>query len=456
MAVRILVVIPEPKLGAFVELGAFAALADEELSFVTPPLKHPRSLDLVARQPGFLGAMDVPREVVLTYRRLENAFIAARRKRAVGLAVSLEGLTPDERRRAKLEGLPGVHAAIQRHALKSVAPNDALDTLIRRKRPDLLIVIWSYWGNPLAYDAIRVARGLGIPSLMLNANWDGISCTGGFPIPPDYLGVWGEQTIEHARTVHGYQKQRVFKLGSPGFQPYFDKDLAHPPSPFPFRYVLFIGTHARWDERLPLARLNALISKKKLDHKIVYRPYPNRYERHRPDFVDEDELEHVAIDPDVRESYLAHFNKVASSQPIAPYPTADYFPALLGNAEFVVCPLSTMMVESALLNRRVIVPAYDDGFHTELKLSDLARFEIFDGMDRIRGYRIARSPDELDAHFAELLALEPPEEGEIRDDPVIRWWLHWDERTYAERLAEVVHKVAGTAANRPEPAAILA
>ena len=446
--------ITESRLGAFVGLGAFAALERDELFVVTPPLKHPRSRALVDSLPGYLGEIDIPREVVEAYRRLEQTLIAARHRRAYALRFSLDALPAAERRRAKLTGLPLVHRIEERRVLKGIAPADALATLVDRLKPDLVAGVFSYWANAIVFDALAVARERGVPSLLVNSNWDGICCVGGFPVWPDYLGVWGEQTIEHAADIHGFPRERAIKLGAAGFQQYFDIDPAGVPSPFPFRYVLFPGTHARWDERAPLARLNRLISERGLDLKIVYRPYPGRYTRDRSDYVDENELEHVIIDPDVRDQYLHDFGLGPAPPPAPPFPTLTYFPALLSNAEFVVCPMSTMVVESALLDRRVIVPTYDDGIHTQLPLTEVSRFEIFDRMDEVEHFRVVRSEDQLAAAFDELTRMPPPAPGAVRDDPVVRWWLHWDERTYAERLAAAVEEIVLGAPR--EPAAMLA
>jgi hypothetical protein len=448
--VRILVVLSESRIGAFIESGAFSAFEDDELLFVTPPLKHPRSRALLESHAGYLGEVDTPRETVWAFRRLENALMAARSRRASALRYSLDELAPRERRIARLSGLPGVNRLVERHALRSMGPADGLETLVGRLKPDLVIAVWSYWANALTFDAIRAARAHDVKSLMLNGNWDGVACSGGFPVRPDYLAVWGEQTIDHAVDIHDFPRERTFALGSPGFQHYFDEETSVAPTPFDFRYVLFAGTHARFDELEPLKRLDELIEARGLDLKIVYRPYPGRYRRDRSDFVDERELRHVVIDPDVRDQYFEDSGMTPGPPvPRPPYPTLKYFPALLGNAEFVICPFSTMLVEAALFDRRVIIPAFDDGVDTHIKLSQLVRTEVVEGMDRVQGFRIAHSRDELVEHFDELAGLAPPAPGEVRDDPILRWWLYRDERTYAQRLADLAEQITGTAAKRP-------
>jgi hypothetical protein len=377
---------------------------------------------------------------VWAYRGLEETLIAARHRRARALRDKLALLPPAARRRAKLTGLPLVNRLEERRVLNRMGPSDAFDTLIARLKPDLVVGIWSRWANPGVFDSFRAARKHGIKSMLINANWDGLCLTGGFPVMPDYLGVWGEQTLEHAVDILDFPPERTFKLGSPGFQQYFDFPPEGVPSPFPFRYALYIGTHAQYEECVPIERLNRLIDERGLDLKLVYRPYAGRYERNRPDFVDESKLEHVIIDPDVRDQYLQEFGIVEETQR-PPYPTITYHPALLSNAEFVVCSLSTMIVEAGLLDKRVVIPSYNDSVGSHYPVTLLARCEIFDGMEDIHGFTVARSEDELAAAFERYTGLPPVPPGTIRNDPVMRWWLHWDERTFAERLAAAIEEI---------------
>ena len=42
---------------------------------------------------------------------------------------------------------------------------------------------------------------------------------------PDLLGVWGNQTKMHAIKIQKFRENKVFSLGTPRFEVYFQKDL---------------------------------------------------------------------------------------------------------------------------------------------------------------------------------------------------------------------------------------
>jgi hypothetical protein len=167
--------------------------------------------------------------------------------------------------------------------------------------------------------------------------------------------------------------------------------------------------------------------------------------RRVPDLVDERELSHVILDPQVRDHYAASFEEQggwasADRRRLKPLlPPLDYYPALLEHAEFVICPLSTMIVEAALFERSVIVVAYDDGIHPNSPAA-VVDYEHFEGIDRVDGFSVCRTPEELDEAFIRL------SDGGVRSGPPlreqIRWWLYFDERSYGERLRSWVDAIA--------------
>jgi hypothetical protein len=290
-------------------------------------------------------------------------------------------------------------------------------------------------------DAIRSARRHGVPSLMVAINWDNLSSKGAFPVKPDRVAVWGEQSREHAVRIHGFAPEDVDVIGVPTFDEYFRHEPGSTASPFPYRYVLFAGCLARFDERTPLERMERVIAEHGLDLKVVYRPHPFRLPRERSDAVRDGEFEHVVIDPQVRDRYLETTGGDGPQRRAEPvFPELSYYPALLEHAEFIVCPLSTMMVEAAIFEQHVLAIAYDDGVHWDSPAT-VATYEHVEGIDDISGFHVCREIEDLDRLFLELAT-----DGHGRPTtPMreqIRWWLHHDETTYAQRLAALVGRLA--------------
>jgi hypothetical protein len=212
--------------------------------------------------------------------------------------------------------------------------------------------------------------------------------------------------------------------------------------------VLFAGCYAPFDELTALRSLERAIDEAGLELKVVYRPHPHRRGRRRPDRFDEREFEHVVLDPELRDLYARAFQDFEGDASRKPrLPGLDSYPSLFEHAEFVICPLSTMIVEAAVFERRVLVIAYDDGIHPNSP-AEVVGYDHFEGIDAIEGFELCRDPDRLAPLFLALARGDRTPPRSLREQ--IGWWLHWDsESTYGERLAGAIAEITGAPA-RPK------
>jgi hypothetical protein len=422
----------------FMTAGAFDAIDDDETYYVTGPSSVKNFL---AGHPRYLGPVEMEGWRRQAYGEIRDLLLTHYRFRSRTARVKLAQRPWRERTFLKLRALPGVRQALIRRRLRQTGVHQEMLKLMRDLRPDLLIAPAAGIDGQV-FDAIRCARELGIPSLALMYNWDNLSSKAAFAIEPDYIGVGGFQGAEHATTIHGIPPERVGVLGSP----YIDSHFRHEPGsterPFDFRYVLFAGCYQPFDERGALERLDAEIERAGHDLKIVYLPHPRRLRRDNDDFVDEQRLKHVVIEPNQRDAYVAEYEKWRRDPALRKMgmpPLALYrYPALLENAEFVVCPLSTMMLEAAILRRRVLVIAFHDGIH-RTSPGVAINYLHFEGVDRVNTFHVCRDREEFGPLFARLAGDEPPPVQPPKEQ--MDYWVFHDERTFAERLADFIDEI---------------
>ena len=430
-----------------VAAGAFADIEDENTYYVSGTLADTSELE---RRRGYLGVVDGTTERRNTYRELRRLMLASYRFRSRTQRIKLGFMPPVERTVLKLKSMPGVRHVLMRRYMRKIGLLPRLHEVISELRPDIVIAP-SGGTDPLVLDAFRSARELGITTMLIPFNWDNLSSKSAYPTLPDYLGVVGPQSVEYAQRIHRVPKERVSLLGAPYIDAYFHRQPDSTQAPFPFRYVLFAGCYMPFDERTSLELLDREIEEQGLDLKIVYRPHPQRRRRKVPDRVDESRLSHVVIDPQVRDQYLRSFDTDADDQSNAPMPSLDYYPALLEHAEFVICPLSTMVLESAIFERQVIVIAYHDGIHKDSP-GVIVDYDHFQGMDRIEGLHMCREMDDLVPLFRRLAADPALPEG-LSMRAQVHPWIYHDERPYRERLAELVARIGAHEGVRAEPPA---
>lgn len=431
----------------FVDTGVFQRLRGHELFYVSSSgrVQHEDARDKLRALDGYLGDVQDPRpEAEGHYKILRTTLLAAARRRSRTMRHKLSMIPQPGRLLYKFASLPGVRHLVINAIKRRTGLNTGLAEIVRTLRPDM-VVAPSGGYDTLVWDGLRCAQDQGIPSLLLIHNWDNLSSKGIFAVRPEYLAVWGDQSVEFAERIHGVSRAQVRAIGAPAFDVYVGHEPGSSESPFGFPYVLFAGCYAPFDERSALERLDRLVSEHDLGLTIVYRPHPHRHPRNVPDFVEEEAFQHVVIDPQIQPFYEASraefeaWNTPERARLKPLLPALEYYPRLLENAEFVICPLSTMIVEAAIFERRVAVVAYDDGIH-ENSPSVVVDYDHFEGIDRIDGFSVCRTRDDLDAAFLEMAA-----GGGLPGHPLkeqIRWWLHWDERPYGDRLQEWLAEIA--------------
>ncbi|MCR4324848.1 MAG: hypothetical protein NUV69_04150 [Candidatus Curtissbacteria bacterium] len=249
-----------------------------------------------------------------------------------------------------------------------------LEELIEKTKPSLILIPSSGFEG-VTFEFIRIAKKYQIPVCLLIDNWDNLCSKTIFTRRPDYLAVWGKQSVEHTMRIHNVDRERVFVLGTPRFESYFRQRSEKLPSPYPFRFALFSGNAIPFDEISTLRELDGIISHLEDQIKIVYRPHPWRHPRKSFDTFFDWDFKNVILDTDARAYYKREQNNII--------PGLDYYPRLLSNMEFMICPLSTMLIEGLIFNKKVFVITYDDGIHLTSPKNAFKYYEHFRKIEQL-------------------------------------------------------------------------
>jgi len=419
---------------SFIRSGGLDPLERKGTSWAAS--EHVRNAGDLERFASYLGTIGDPLERREPYGRLQGLMMFAARRRSATWQIRMAALPDRERRRTALLALPPVRQIKSRMILRELGLNGELHALLAGTRPDAL-VIPTAGTDILMFDALRSAKVLRIPTVLLVNGWDNVASKCFFPETPARLGVWGDESAEEAVRIHRVPRDRVVSVGAPTFVDHFAFDSERSPSPYEHPYVLFAGCALPFDELTALRALDREIGRAGVPGlKVVYRPHPWRKPRLCDDVFIPESFENVVLDRQVERNYLMSV-ETGQREPADFLPDLDYYPALLGHARAVICPLSTMTLEACIVETPVVAIAYDDGIHPEPP-STVARFDHFRGIEAVPGVTMCRSLEDLPALVAGATAAGP--QRGMR--PAIRPWLHFDERSYGQRVAEVVGSVA--------------
>ena len=287
-------------------------------------------------------------------------------------------------------------------------------------------------------DAIRIGKRKSVPTVCLIDNWDNLTSKTVFWKLPDFLGVWGLQAKEQAMRIHGFKAEQVTLLGTPRFEPYFKYRQMHLESHYQFPYILFVGSAMPYDELGALHELEGLIARdvhQKDSLKIIYRPHPWQQKRATNAIFDESEFSRTVLDFQMKKAYEGGVLPEKTDEKFQP--SLDYYPSLLANAEVVVGPLTTMLLEAALSLRPVIGLSYYDGYHAN---TSLRYFSHFEGTEKIPGFNLCESRDALPGLLSDTLSIGQIDESLSTE--ATKYFVFNDSRDYPQRLANFVSEVS--------------
>jgi len=258
--------------------------------------------------------------------------------------------------------LPGIYQIYRVAFIAAMGCDPAVEALVDDEKPDV-IVQPSFLTGPFVNELMRVSAKRRIPYMLLMNSWDNPAtkavCTG----DPDRLVVWGEQSKRQAVEYMGIDPGRVVAFGAAQFDVYRTPPCQSHAAlaaefgvPADRKIVVYAGSGAGWYESAYLERIDrmTLPGGPLEDCHILYRPHPWRgpLGNGERDFF-EMSFSNVTMDPHMREHYLRQVRQTGGrGMYLLDYQITN---RLLTLASAVVSPLSTILLEAALMGRPILI-----------------------------------------------------------------------------------------------------
>jgi hypothetical protein len=269
-----------------------------ELVFATPTDSLP---GVVGDHPG-LSAVEMPlerggpegegvrlfRALADVIRFLGPSFDDARwpRRRAVRRVLQLAGHRNSRAisKQAVDFGLPAEVCARVGRALRDleqrIPPTPELEAAVAALGVDAVFLVSRCLLGGSDADVLKVARHLGVPSIMLVWSWDNLSSKATLNEHPDLLIVWNELQVGEAVDFHGVPPERVLALGAANFDHFFAEIREARPEPAETPVIVYLGSSPKVVPNEPavfacwLAAVRANPDLRLQNAQVVIRPHP--------------------------------------------------------------------------------------------------------------------------------------------------------------------------------------
>jgi hypothetical protein len=338
--------------------------------------------------------------------------------------VSVEGRLRVRVSRPELLGVAAsglVRPALSFALLRGVPVDPRVEAAFSAARFDLVVVPVAS-ARDLVSDVFRVARRLGVVSLAVVVRLggeDGEEGLGVRPVeealaavPPDHVAVWGPHTRELLVRVHGFAPEAVVAVGAPGFD----------------------GPSA--SSRAPAAAISSRAPAAPTSSRAPAAPTSSRAPAGLPTSGIEGggmggaggpRVVVVGADPGLVPDVRAAVGGFAVVED-----AVDGARPRLHDAAVVCTPRGDVVLEAAALGRRTAILDVGDAREARRGRAGPADYARWQGIEKLRGVRLCRELSDLTRWLTALESWPEP-------DPVeLAYWIHRDERRYAERLAAVV------------------
>jgi hypothetical protein len=312
-------------------------------------------------------------------------------------------------------------------------PNIELNKFFSKYNPDLVVVPTQ--GDDVGYYYLSIFCDKNkIETLALIDNWDNFSSRMHLKPHMSYYAGWGQQSRVHASIFQNINLKKVFNIGSARYQDYYLYRNKKIESHFTFKYILFLEGFGLTNglEKVFENLEKILISKKEYqDLKIIYRPHPWRKDRNT---INIDKYKKIVLDPQLKKQYQ-NKNFQTSFQP-----NLSYYPSLIKNAEFVIAAPTTMVIESLIFYKKIILLAHDKdtlfGHYDHL-----VNIEHFDGLADKYNINTCWSLDELADIFYKTYKKIKNKNNKKIIDKQINYYLYNDKNSYKTRLDNIIKKI---------------
>jgi hypothetical protein len=297
--------------------------------------------------------------------------------------------------------------------------------------PDIIIFPTSAY-EPISIDICRLCKKSNIKSLFLVDNWDNLSSKTILFEKPNFIAVWSQQALQHAISIQGFERERIFILGNPRFAHYFRERELELTNMFGFNYVLFVGTALSFDEANCLSLLDKIISKTNLDLKIIYRPHPWRQGK---DTIVGRNLKNVIIDPQLIKAYENKDNSYNVQ------PDLNYYPSLISNSLFVIGGLTSMLIESLIFRKQFIALVYEEDGNITNPSEVYKNYTHFEGIENLSSVIMCDKINYLENKILEALTNNNKIDKDQVDKELDFYFSFNIEKAYNERLLDIVKLV---------------
>ena len=437
----------------FVLSGVFSSLYQEfDLQYFFPSNRPDRvSIDLAELNLDDLTCVDIEEERVANIRyfcRLNELRNLKKREgadRAAMIRFYREYFGTARRYwKARILALPWVFPIYRLYKRYQFKIEPALEEIVLSKDLDLILHP-TVLNGLFVYDLIEIGKRHRIPTIFMMNSWDNPSSKALFQGSPDRLMVWSEQTRAHAIEYCRIPFERIVISGAAQFESYRQnpemgsrelRELIGVQESTTL--ILYAGSSKSLNEMRHLEVIDNFLEQQGKRCVVVYKPHPWKdFHKEERAFADYG-FKNITLDP---LSSPLYDSLIAGER--FPISKAKYEDTntILKAVDAVISPVSTILLEAAMLGKAIAVYSSNDGDEEKHHFNVASgRIQYAEFVDRVRPivcWEMSELPATINSLFE--VSSNPMELEALRERT--NYFIKFDSETYPDILTRTIRSV---------------
>ena len=283
-----------------------------------------------------------------------------------------------------------------------------------------ILISWSQNAEPSAIASILLGRRIKVPSMVVVDNWDNLSSKSIFPLEPNALICFGQQSVSFAHSIQKFNACKIYPIGSARFEIYRGvKEGSEKKEP---RQILYAGSSIAAEDLEILELFENYYSTNNVDINFKYRrhPYPQGPRLNLDDL-------HLKF---------PRLFKPGQVLPSEVLESLEQTKEELRTTQILVAMPTTFLLEGVLCSIPTILISFESKTIRTSSRIMIKELEHLKGIENVHHISVVNNEIEL---FATLNRLSTSS-NLAQDNSELNYFINWEAKSFTQKFLEVIEE----------------
>lgn len=284
-----------------------------------------------------------------------------------------------------------------------------------------ILISWSQNAEPSAIASILLGKKIKVPSMVVVDNWDNLSSKSIFPLEPNALICFGQQSVDFARSIQKFNECKIYPIGSARFEIY--RGVIEGCEKKEPRQILYAGSSIAAEDLEILELFENYYSTNNVDINFKYRrhPYPQGPELNLDDL-------HLKF---------PKLFKPGQVLPSRALESLEQTKEELRTTKILVAMPTTFLLEGVLCKIPTILISFKSKKIRTSSRTMIEELEHLKGIENIHNISLVKNSNEL---FATLTTLSASS-NLVQDNSELNHFVNWESKSFTQKFIEAIEEI---------------